>query len=140
MPIRKGGKIVAIRMTDGKDAEAQERSRSWRSLVQDAALQAHRGEMLSGPLRLTLRFYRPRPNGHFRQGKKQGLRTELKSDAPLYPTTRPDTVKLTRAVEDALSKVLWLDDAQVVDHILEKRYGEPARCEVTIESELESRL
>ena len=41
-------------------------------------------------------------------------------------------LKLARAVEDAMSGVVYRDDAQVVTEVLRKRYGEPARAEVAI--------
>lgn len=39
------------------------------------------------------------------------------------PTTKPDGDKLARALFDALSGVLWVDDSQVVKHQIEKRYA-----------------
>jgi len=37
-----------------------------------------------------------------------------------------------RAVEDALKGVVYVDDAQIVSELLDKRWGEPARVEVVI--------
>jgi len=34
-------------------------------------------------------------------------------------------LKLARAVEDALTGVIWADDAQIVDEVIRKRYGRP---------------
>ena len=45
-------------------------------------------------------------------------------------------LKLARAVEDALTGIVWRDDAQIVDEQLSKVYGEPARVEVDV-AELE---
>lgn len=88
----------------------------WRQEVAYAARQVYDGELLEGPIVLDLIFDRPRPKGH------SGARG-LKPSAPAHPTTRPDTLKLARAVEDALTGVLWQDDAQIVEHRLRKRYG-----------------
>jgi predicted short-subunit dehydrogenase-like oxidoreductase (DUF2520 family) len=41
-------------------------------------------------------------------------------------------LKLARGVEDALTGIVWRDDAQIVVEHLEKRYGSPARCEVRV--------
>lgn len=62
-------------------------------------------------------FYMPRLKSHFR---KDG---SLRPDAPVYPGVRPDVLKLARAVEDALTGVIWADDAAIVDERLRKRYG-----------------
>jgi Holliday junction resolvase RusA-like endonuclease len=75
--------------------------------------------LLRGPLILTLWFYRERPKGHYGSGRNAG---RLKDSAPLRPTTLPDNVKLARAVEDALTGVIWKDDAQICDHFIHKRY------------------
>jgi crossover junction endodeoxyribonuclease RusA len=77
-----------------------------------------------GPLGLELVFFRPRPRAHYRASG------EVRDRAPACPTTRPDVLKLARAVEDALTGVLWRDDSQIVDERLLKRWGEPARVEI----------
>lgn len=56
----------------------------------------------------------------------------MKPLAPIAPIVRPDLLKLARAVEDALSGVLWKDDSQVVVEVLRKRYDEPMGCVVTV--------
>ena len=110
-------------------------SRPWKALVSDAAVQAmdaltggrfdFEGSLLDGPLMVTLLFYVPRPKGHY--GTK-GVRPS----APDYPAVKPDVLKLARAVEDAMSGIVYRDDAQIVCELLEKHYGEPARVEVTV--------
>jgi Holliday junction resolvase RusA-like endonuclease len=86
-------------------------------------------ELLTGPIALEITFVKPRPASHYGTGKNRGV---LKASAPLYPATRPDALKLARGVEDALSGVLYRDDAQIVTEYLLKRYGEPARCEIRV--------
>lgn len=94
------------------------RARSWRHDVQWAAREAHPGRMLVGPLRLSARFHLPRPKAHL------GTRG-VKASAPTRPIVRPDATKLLRALEDALTRVLYADDAQIVLQVVEKHYGEP---------------
>lgn len=88
--------------------------------------------LLDGPLKLTLVFCRTRPKSHFGTGRNAG---KLKESAPRLPVTRPDTVKLTRAVEDALTGVVWRDDSQVTTHVLLKRYRERYSVDVLIEAD-----
>ena len=45
---------------------------------------------------------------------------------------RPDLSKLIRATEDALTGIIYADDAQIVDIHAKKEYGLPERVEVTI--------
>jgi Holliday junction resolvase RusA-like endonuclease len=86
-------------------------------------------ELFSGALSLDLRFYMRRPQSHFGTGRNAG---RLKDTAPRFHTTRPDSTKLTRAVEDALTGVVWRDDAQVSTQVIAKLYGEPERVVVAI--------
>lgn len=114
----KAGRVV---ITD-----ASAKSRPWKAQVSDAAAQASDGPLLAGPLTLTVDFYLPRPKGHI--GVK-GVRPS----APAYPIVKPDTTKLLRAVEDALTGIVWRDDAQVVEQTVRKMYGEPARAEISVD-------
>lgn len=88
---------------------------------------------MDGPLALVVDFYVPRPKAHI--GAKG-----VKPSAPHYPTTRPDITKLLRAVEDAMSGIVYRDDAQIVHQQAMKRYGEPARCEILVTALAVSRL
>lgn len=103
------------------------KSRPWKALVTDAARQAQRPDiaLLTGPLHVHMAFYTPRPKGHY------GARG-VRPSAPLHPTVKPDVLKLARAVEDALSGVIYRDDSQIVEERISKSYGEPARVEITI--------
>ena len=103
---------------------------NWMGLVGQVARQHYDGELLKGPIALTLFFYRPRPKNHYGTGRNSGKR---KTSAPAFPTTIPDTIKLARAVEDALSGVIWKNDSQKVDLHLNKRYGKSYYVDVTVE-------
>jgi Holliday junction resolvase RusA-like endonuclease len=60
----------------------------------------------------------PRPLSHRR---KDG---STAPGAPRYPITKPDATKMLRAVEDAMTGIAWLDDAQIVRQVVTKRYAE----------------
>jgi len=104
------------------------KSKPWKAEVKSLAAAIYTGSLMEGPIRLRVTFYRPRPGGHFgtRSLNKKGLATP-------YPISKPDLLKLTRGLEDALTGIVWRDDAQIVSEVLHKRWGEPARCEVEIE-------
>ena len=124
-PLMKNGRVLTVTRNDNPDVMA------WRSGIAAAARQAYAGPLLLGPLRLAITFYRPRPAGHFGTGKNAA---QLKALAPALPITKPDTVKLARAVEDALTGVVWRDDSQVCKHILDKEFGTCFCTAVIIES------
>lgn len=121
-PFRKNDRIVV------NTADANPKSREWKSEVKDAARQAYAGRPIEGPLELVVFVFRARPKAHRR---KSG---QLKPDAPMYSPTIPDATKLVRGIEDAISNAgnIWRDDAQVCRQVVEKLYGEPARVEITI--------
>jgi len=96
----------------------------WRSLVDGIARQAMFGKRkLTGPVSLRLIFTWDRPPAHYRTGKFSHL---LRDDAPIWPDRDPDQDKLTRAVCDALTGVVWGDDNQVVDCHVTKAWAQDA--------------
>lgn len=108
--------------------DANSKARPWKERVAQVAGETYSGPLLDGPLVARFTFFTPRPRGHFGTGRNAGT---LKPSAPAFPTTRPDALKLARAVEDALTGVVWRDDALIVEEHLYKRYGN-AGCQVEI--------
>jgi Holliday junction resolvase RusA-like endonuclease len=92
------------------------KSRDWKTDVSQAGQAAYKGPLLEGPLEVSLAFVCLRPKGHH---GKNGVRPS----APVWPIGKPDVLKLARAVEDALTGIIWRDDAQVVSEHLCKLYG-----------------
>lgn len=110
--------------------DAGKKGKQWRQDVKFAGRSAIMDRaLLTGPLRLEVDFYRVRPAGHFGTGRNAGV---LKASAEPYPAKRPDVLKLARAVEDALTGIIWRDDAQIVEESLRKLYGEPAHIMVRV--------
>lgn len=124
-------------------ADDNPKAKSWQHDVRTAAAEAMQEQadperpgdpaphLLDGPLSLDVRFYFARPRGHFGTGRNSA---KLKPSAPTYPIVRPDTTKLVRAIEDALTGVLWRDDSLVVSQVAAKLYGEPERCVIGVYS------
>lgn len=63
------------------------------------------------------------------------IRKPKKPKNPFYPITAPDIDKVERAVFDALTGVVYLDDAQVVDGTRSKAYEDYYGPGVLIEFE-----
>ena len=106
--LRADGRPVIATMDDNK------KSKNWMAEVRAAAAGAFSGELLTGPIELTCAFYFARPTSHYGTGRNSG---KLKPSAPIDHTQKPDLSKITRAVEDAMTKVIWRDDSQI------NRYG-----------------
>lgn len=123
-----GGSKTAGRRLDGRTfvRDSNPKAAPWKDNVSRVAgaIMGTR-PLFRGPLQMVVVFYVPRPKGHF------GARG-LRPSAPKFPTKRPDLTKLLRPLEDALTGVCVGDDSQFVKQLLEKRWGEPARAEVTI--------
>lgn len=110
---RKDGRVI---VTDDNT-----RSRPWKAQVADAAARAlsNPDGPLRGPLLLELTFWVRRPKGHFGTGRNAD---KIKPGAPSHPIVKPDLLKLARAVEDALTGIVYGDDAQIVTEVLQKAY------------------
>jgi Holliday junction resolvase RusA-like endonuclease len=127
-PFKRHDGSLGVRVSDDNP-----RSGDWKANVGWAASAARPiGQaLLDGPLSVEFVFEIPRPQGHF--GKRG-----LLSSAPACPTVRPDLLKLARSVEDAITGIIWNDDAQIVREVLVKKYGEQARLTVRIERAAET--
>jgi crossover junction endodeoxyribonuclease RusA len=115
--------------------DANPKARDWKIDVQHAAraiVDEMDGNLLRGPLVLSVTFFLVRPKSHYRTGKNWNT---LRDNAPEYPIGKPDVLKLARGLEDALTSLVWADDAQIVTECLKKRYArndEMQGAEVTI--------
>jgi Holliday junction resolvase RusA-like endonuclease len=113
-----GSKTARYNKKTGKawTAPANEHTATWRSSVTDAAVKVRPAELLSGPLMVVYFFYFNRPKCHY---NSKGV---LKPSAPQHHTKMPDKTKLERSTEDALTGIVWRDDAQVCQGFSYKLY------------------
>jgi crossover junction endodeoxyribonuclease RusA len=84
----------------------------WRRLVADVAQRYAPKEPWEGPVGIELHFGIPKPKS---APKKKRV----------WPDKRPDLDKLARAVLDALTEIVFVDDSQVVEIQATKDYGVP---------------
>jgi crossover junction endodeoxyribonuclease RusA len=108
--------------------DSNRNAKSWAQLVAQGASQAltERGiaSLQVGPMRVTAAFYLPRPKKYHRRG------------VPVAHLCAPDLDKLLRSVLDALTRVVYHDDSQVVEILALKRYADvdaPPRVQITVE-------
>jgi len=92
------------------------KNKGWQQLVAEGASSALQGfepaEQLEGPVQLRVNFYLPRP-----KSLPKKVNSHLK---------KPDLDKLVRAVKDALTRVVWKDDSQVIELMASKAYATSA--------------
>lgn len=84
--------------------------KDWQHAIAQAASLKTRGFQFTGPVAVTADFYLPHP--------KTGKRRQAH-------TTKPDLDKLSRALCDALTGVVWGDDSQVTALQVSKFYAAP---------------
>lgn len=112
--------------------DASKHGKEWKSIVSSVALTVRPAVALTGPLSVMMVFYMPRLKSHFHTSKAHA--GQLRDDAPDYHTVKPDTTKLVRGTEDALTGIIWADDACIAVQKNIKVYedGRGPGCEITI--------
>lgn len=114
---KKSGRVIM--------APANKRQKPWMSHVQACAIDALGSDYdqppITGAVVLALKFLMPRAKSHYGTGKNEAI---LKPTAPIEHIKKPDLTKLLRAVEDALTGLIWRDDSQVVSFCCAKSYTE----------------
>ena len=103
-------------------------TRKYQRHVQDCVLaQGKPKEPLEGVLRVDTVEYRAIPKAF---GKAKRLKA---MQGGIRPGKRPDMDNIEKAIWDALTGLVWKDDAQVVDGTRGKFYSDTPRVEVTVE-------
>lgn len=119
-----------IRVVDA----AGHRNTQWKAAVARSAKVLWQGPPLNSVLFVVVEIRVPRPRGHYRTGR---YANELRDDAPAYPAVKPDATKLWRAIEDALTGIVWVDDALIVDQDVRKRYADASNgpgCTISVDT------
>ena len=97
--------------------DSNPKAEPWMAAVRAVAyrtmLESGYGIVNVGPVRLSCVFYFARPKGHYGTGRNAG---SVKGSSPVDHVQTPDLCKLIRAVEDAMSGVVYRDDSQVNRH------------------------
>lgn len=123
-----GGRAIVV--------DANPASKPWKQQITETALAQveafdyPKPRYPDGPVVLRMRFTLRRPKAHYGTGANANV---LKRDAPYFHTGKPDALKLARAVEDALSGVVYRDDGQTIV-VAWKVYGTTEGVEVWAEA------
>jgi Holliday junction resolvase RusA-like endonuclease len=124
-PIRRKDGSLGVVVSD----ETGERGRLWMAMVREAARGALPPNWVvhSGPVKLFVVFHRSRPKAHYT------TKGAVKPSAPAHPTVKPDLTKLLRALEDALTGIVWRDDSQIIYQAASKEYADVDTTSVFIQ-------
>jgi Holliday junction resolvase RusA-like endonuclease len=145
-PAAKGNPRAFVNKRTGKailasfgSGTTEKRLRSWDVNVRDQARLAV-GDARTPPfvdtaLAVVLVFRVKRPAGHWGKGKRAG---QLVPSAPQHPRSKPDLDKLARATLDALTGIVFDDDARITMLVARKEYARPG-CEGATISVTEAR-
>jgi Holliday junction resolvase RusA-like endonuclease len=82
--------------------------------------------LLTGPLRLAFWSFIAVPASWSVKKRAAALRRDI------YPVGRPDWDNFGKTI-DALNRVVWSDDAQIVTGTVHKRYSDRPRVEIFVE-------
>lgn len=126
-PVPKGSARGFVVMKAGKKPRAivtsdNKNVRAWGDAVRTAAQDVAGEVFFEGAIALHVAFYLQRPRS-------------VKETTRPFMTTKPDLSKLIRSTEDALTEVLWKDDALVIAITASKAYaaaGETSRADITV--------
>lgn len=100
------------------------------SCAHEAKLSMGERPLLEGPVELKLQFFYPIPKSWSK--KKQ----EAARLGQIVPTKKPDSSNVLKSVEDGFTGAVWVDDCQVVDHHITKRFAEEP-CVIAIVTPLD---
>ena len=111
-----------IRMYTPKNTE------QWRSDIRAVAQEAVRKrgwQITDNPVHLVLRFQFIRPPSYPKKNPKSE-----------FPYKRPDLDNFIKAVKDALSGIVWTDDARIVSLSAAKEWGQVNQAKIIVEDQI----
>ena len=114
-----------VHVGKGVMIESCKNVKHWRAMVAHAAIAA-KVQLMRGPMCMSAVFLFQRPAAHYKNGTLKPLNAALSSatskEAPQYHCVKPDSSKLQRSTEDALSNLAYEDDARICDMVIKKRW------------------
>jgi len=101
-------------------------TKQYENLILLSSLEQKPNKPSESPIRLTWKVYKPIPKNFSKK------KAELAEQGILRPTVKPDLDNYLKC-KDALTKVFWKDDAQIVEIRASKYYSYKPRLEIEIE-------
>ncbi|OMD69177.1 hypothetical protein BSK48_17015 [Paenibacillus odorifer] len=104
------------------------KSKHYKDYVRLASREYAPSQPLQGALGLEVIAYRPLTSV-IRKSLKKAAAAEK---GEILPTTKPDADNYLKGITDALKNIMWIDDSQVVEATVKKRYSAKPRIEISI--------
>jgi len=104
-----GRKPVAMQYSDRK-------AKAYEQAIKDSVIARYKGDPLDGPLIVSIYAWMKKP----------------KSSKLVYPTVKPDSDNIAKAVLDSLNGILWFDDKQVCQLSIHKVYADRDAIELEV--------
>lgn len=125
-PVGKG-RPRAFRMGNGVRMHTPDKTARYENLVAMAAQQAMAGaQLIAGAVEIELLLVTAPPASWSKKKRAVALAAEIR------PTTKPDCDNVLKAIADACNGIVWIDDKQITDVTVRKRYGETPKALVTV--------
>lgn len=122
------GKQSARGGSAGRRAHMPEATKAYEAWCRAQAIHQVGRQLLAGPLGLSLEIGVGVPPSWSERRRAAAL-----ADGGAWVTTKPDCSNITKAIEDAMKGVLWLDDAQVAElGPVRKRYSAEPQTILTV--------
>lgn len=109
-----------------KTVYTPEKTKQYEELIKHAYLAAKEEQLLEGPIKATLIAYYKIPKNTSKKTKEAMLKKEI------LPCKKPDADNIIKCL-DALNKIAFDDDCQLVSVVFNKFYGEEPRLEINLE-------
>ena len=103
------------------------KSRDFKQFVKMVAAEHAPVALIETEIRLYVDIYRPIPKSLSKKKRVEAIAGQLR------PTKKPDLDNLVKGIKDGMSKVIWHDDAQIVEMNVRKFYSENPRAVVKVE-------
>jgi Holliday junction resolvase RusA-like endonuclease len=129
-PVAKGRPRFAKR---GKFVQTYtpQKTKDYESLVMDSASEAMgASEPLETPVKIFIHIRMPIPASYSKRMRQDCL------DQLIRPVKKPDWDNVAKAITDALNGIVYVDDCQIVDAHVTKRYSDVAGVDVIVMEEL----
>lgn len=91
----------------------------------EAGMSMQGRELIAGPVELKIQLFYPIPDSWSKK-RKEAARLGI-----VVPTRKPDSSNCLKAIEDGFTGAIWVDDCQVVDHHITKRFSD-SPCVIAI--------
>ena len=132
VPGKPQGKGRARVVFNGKFVQSYtpEGTANYENLIKVCYLNAYENSLTKNPIRLVITAYYPIPNNFSRKKRILAVNKQI------WPTTKPDVDNIAKVVCDALNKVAYYDDNQIVSLSVEKFYGEGPGLQIQILEEM----